>query len=260
MICPAANSVFMLDAVFNLCQLSFQIQPADAMCALKNKDEVAGWARRYQIALRRYLMQKDPAGLRAALKLGNQAVALGLDTLGLAMLHHKALASLVLPMDSVVTVAQSENQAKRFFAEMLIPVEKASSASLKTIARVHQVTEALRKCKAESKASARHLERNIAKRQKAEAALELSGKACLKLVEESNSLSALLHEETRKKLVMQEKQRKESSLHLQNVVAQSLVAIDLKLLALKISSELNAEKLSKELDDTERLVRKLHLS
>ncbi|MDD2598821.1 MAG: hypothetical protein PHO37_06310 [Kiritimatiellae bacterium] len=230
------------------------------MCSVKNIKEEAKWARCYQAALRRYLLQKEPADLLAALELGEQAVALGLETLSLARHHKKALASLVLPLDSASTLAAQEEQARQFFAEMLIPVERTSETSLRLIARVHEVSEALRKCKEASSASASLLEESVVQRQEAEAALELSGRTCEKLVEEANSLNALLRDQTHERLVIQEKKRKAHSLHLQDVVAQSLLALDLKLLALQKSVEVNTEKLSNELDETERMVRELKLN
>lgn len=229
------------------------------MCSVKNIDAVAKWTRRYQAALRRHLLQKTP-DLRPALQLGEQAVELRLETLSLAKHHKKALAALVSPLDSASTLAAREEQAKVFFAEMLIPVEKTSDTSLRLIARVQEVTEALRKCKEASSASTRLLEENTVQQQRAEAALALSEKTCRKLVEESESLNELLREQARERLLMQEEQRKEDSLYLQDVVAQSLLAIDLKLLALRRSLEINTGKLSKELDETECMVRKLKLN
>ncbi|MFA7173890.1 MAG: histidine kinase [Kiritimatiellia bacterium] len=230
------------------------------MCSIKNRDKVAKWARRYQAALRRHLMQKTPADLQPAVQLGEQAVELGLETLSLARHHEKALASLVLPLDSASALVAREEQARLFFTEMLIPVEKTSDTSLRLIARVNEVTEALRKCKEASSASARLLKENVVQRQEAEGALALSARTCTRLVEESNRLNALLRDQTHEKLVVQEKKRKARSIHLQDVVAQSLLAIDLRLLALRKSVEANTEKLSNELDETERMVRELQFN
>ena len=57
--------------------------------SVKSKSSVL--ARRYQAALRRYLQQGPAASLHPAVRLGRQAVALGLETLDLAVIHEQAL-------------------------------------------------------------------------------------------------------------------------------------------------------------------------
>jgi hypothetical protein len=55
------------------------------------KQELDGLSQRYVAGLRKYLQLGSHADLLAALRLGREAVALGLETLGLARIHERAL-------------------------------------------------------------------------------------------------------------------------------------------------------------------------
>jgi len=219
------------------------------------KAETVGWERRYQTALRRYLTQGVSAGLQPALRLGHQAAALGLETLALASIHEQVLASLVASGGAVKTRERVINRAKSFFAETLVPIEKRHGAAMKANVRVDQLAQALHRRTAESASSTRHLKRNIIKRQKAEAALKKSGADRAKLLRQSDRLHTLLREQTRKILSTQEKERQKTSLQLQDEVAQTLLAIDIGLLALKTAAKVNTRNFSKEIVNTQRLVR-----
>ena len=120
---------------------------------------------------------------------------------------------------------------------------------------ITRMNKTLQKRKAESKASARLLKQSVINRQKSEAALDMSGKNLLKLKKESSQLNALLRKKTHEILKTQEQEKQKNNLLLQNEVAQALLAIDIRLLGLKKSAENNALNFSKELDDTQRMVR-----
>lgn len=57
----------------------------------------------YQAALRRYLKPGSAADARPALRLGRRAVALGLETLDLALIHEQALRGSWVSVSSVIT-------------------------------------------------------------------------------------------------------------------------------------------------------------
>lgn len=61
---------------------------------MKSNVQTADWAQRYETALRRYLKQGPEARLQPALRLGRQAVALGLETLNVAVIHEQVLKQL----------------------------------------------------------------------------------------------------------------------------------------------------------------------
>ena len=69
-------------------------------------------SQRYVTALRKHLKQGRHASLQPALRLGRQAVALGLETLELTRIHERALVTLEL--------SQSNNGARKR-AEIFLP-------------------------------------------------------------------------------------------------------------------------------------------
>ncbi len=222
---------------------------------MKNTVETGRWKRRYQTALRRYLKQGEAASLQPALKLGEEAAALGLVTLDLALIHKNALSAFGTGEHSVVTRERWAVQAARFFAETVTPIEAMHGASLKAAARVIEVTQMLQTRNADLTASARRLEQNSVRRRKAEAALDQSEKNRRRLSRESRSLNAALRKRTREILMAQEKKNRETSLQLQNEVAQTLLALDLRLLALRTAVEASTQKIANDLDATRQMVR-----
>ena len=64
-------------------------------CLMETK--LTGLSRRYQVALQKQLEQGSQASPQSADGLGRQALAIGLETLDLAMIHEQALIALVPP-------------------------------------------------------------------------------------------------------------------------------------------------------------------
>ncbi len=213
------------------------------------------WFHRYQMALRKHLMQESEVIPPSALRLGRQAVTLGLEPLDLALIHKKALMSLLSPGGAIKTNLKKIKQANIYFARTIVPIEKTHSAALKANFRVDQLTKTLRRRTVESSASTRRLERGIARRQVSETALKKSGEHHIRLLKESGRLQNRLKLQTRKVLSAQENQRRENSLLLQNKVAQTLLAIKLRLVTLKKSTRANTQDTRQEIADTQRLVR-----
>ena len=145
-------------------------------------------------------------------------------------------------------------QAKSFFKEALAPIEKNHSAALKADIHVKQLTRKLHRRTQESSALTREVERSIVKRQASEAALEESEMNHSRLLHESGALQNRLRHQTRKLLSAQEGERQTTSRHLQDEIAQTLLAINIQLSALKTSSQAGTEKLAKEISTTQRLV------
>lgn len=216
--------------------------------------ETAGWSRRYQTALRRHLKQGLAASLQPALRLGLQASALGLETLDVARFHKQALTSLVSPDGTEAARQGMIRQAKSFFKEALVPIEKTHAAALKADLHVKQLTQKLHRRTQESSASTQKLESSIVQRQKAEAALKKSERTHSRLLNESGALQSRLRHQTRTILSAQERERQTTSRHLQDEIAQTLLAINIRLSALKTATQSSTEKLEKEISTTQRLV------
>ena len=223
---------------------------------MKRKAEIAGWARRYRTALRRYLKQGASAGLLSAERLGRQAVTLGLETLDLAKVHEQALIPLVAADSSPAERQCVAERAKGFFDEAIVPIERTHRSALKADVRATQLTETLNRRTAESSASTQHLAQSITERQLAEASLKKSGKNRVKLMQESSRLQNSIQSQTRSILTAQEDERHKTSLHLQDEIAQTLLAINIRLLTLKTSAKASTEKFEDEIATTQRLVRK----
>ena len=222
---------------------------------MKMNAKIKNWSRRYQSALRRYLNQGSGASLQPALRLGNQAVAIGLETLALAGCHKQALMVLMSPGGSSGARAGMIGRARRFFAETIVPIEKNHRAALKADIRVNQLTRTLRRSTMESFVSNCCLKRSMLLRRAAEHALKKSGKQHAKLLAEAHRLQKHLRYLTHESMSMQEGERQKTSRQLHDEIAQTLIAIDLRLLTLKKSARANTGSLKKEIDKTQRLVR-----
>lgn len=171
------------------------------------------------------------------------------------MIHEQAMTT-IASLDGTSPVKPKKNVlAKRFFTEAIVPIEKTHSAALKNKVRVNQLTQTLRQRTVESDASTRYLKRGIAQRQTAEVALKKSEKDRDRLLQESNNLKKYLHEQTRELLSAQEDERQKTSIQLQDEIAQILLAVNIRLLALKSSAKTNTDKLENEIANTQRMVR-----
>jgi len=146
-------------------------------------------------------------------------------------------------------------RAEVFFTESIGPIEKTHRSALRAEVRVKQLTRALCERAAESSAMTRHLERGIVRRQAAEAALKRSRKHRLGLLQESARLQRRLRDRTREMLSAQEDERRKTSRQLRDEVAQALLAIHVRLLALKKAVKLNTRNLGIEFAETQQLVK-----
>jgi len=207
-------------------------------------------SQRYQAALRKHLKQGARADLQAALRLGRQAVALGLETLELAQIHERAFATLELSSrkDDLI------KRAELFFAEALTPIEKTHRAALKANAQLHQVSRKLSRRTVDLAASHRPLKKGIIQRKTAEEELRKSGKHYAKLLRESHHLERHLRHLTHWILSAQEVERKKISRELQDEVAQTLLGINVRLLTLKKAAKGNTANLKREIANTQQVV------
>jgi signal transduction histidine kinase len=206
------------------------------------------------MALRKHLARGLKASPQAAIGLGRQAVTLGMETLDVARLHEQVLMKLALPGGSSGTGHKAIERANRFFAETIVPIEKTHRAARNADIRVTQLTRRLRQRTVEASASTRRLARGIAQRRVAEAALNRSGEDRARLLQESSRLQNRLRHQTRRILTVQEEQRRKTSSQLHDEIAQTLLAINLRLLTLRTSAKAKTEDLAKEIAETRWLV------
>ncbi len=207
----------------------------------------------YQTALRRYLRHRTAARLRPALTLGRRAVALGLETLDLALIHEQAL------MAQVLSVGADERHrivdlARTFFAETIVPMEKTHRSALAAIVQLSRLNQALSQRTRTLAASTRELKREIVRRQVVERTLRKSERHSGQLLEESQRLQEQLRLLSRRVLSVQEEERKRINRELHDVIAQMLTGINVRLATLKRDATASTKGLGEKISRTQRLV------
>ena len=212
------------------------------------KRKLTRLSRQYASALRKHLKQGPQASLRPARGLGRQAVASGLETLDVAIIHNKALAALEASRDGII------ERAETFFTEAITPIEKTHRAALRTNAHLNQLNKTLGRRTVDLAATNQSLKQGIVRRRTAQQALKKSEKRSKKLLAESRRLQRHLRHLTRQILTAQEDKRKKMSRDLQDEIAQTLLGINVRLLTLKKEAVVNTVGLKKEIASTQRLV------
>jgi two-component system sensor histidine kinase DegS len=206
----------------------------------------------YVTALQKHLKSRPRASLQPALKLGRQAVAFGLETLELARIHERALAALELSKSK-------DGLAKRaeiFFTEANTPIVETHRAARESKIELNRLNGTLDRRTTELAASKRQLQRGIIRRKSVEAALKKSSEHYARLLKESLQLQKSLRQLTHQVLAAQEDERKKISRELQNEIAQTLLAINVRLLSLKQENRGNTNGLKDEIASAQRLVAK----
>jgi len=219
------------------------------------KTTVSDISRRYAAALKRHLKQSPGSNARAAHDLGLLAVAIGVETLDLARIHETAIVELLGKAHSVAGRAEMISRAEQFFAEAITPIEKTHRAAVEADGRVSRLHQTLRTRTAQSGAAARGVKRCVAQRQAAERALARSRTRLTGLLDESRRLEQRLRHLTHKILATQEENRQTISSQLRDEIAQALVAINLRILAMGKCGWSATETLKEEIATTQRLMR-----
>ncbi len=105
------------------------------------KTKLSNFSGRYLAALRKYLKNGAGVSLQPALRLGHQAVSLGLETLELARLHERALAALELSNGK----NEQARRAGHFFTEAHIPIEENHHSARQTKVHLSELKDTLGK-------------------------------------------------------------------------------------------------------------------
>ena len=214
------------------------------------KEKLIKLSQRYVTVLRKHLKQGPRADLRPALGLGRRALSLGLETLELARIHERAVATL--------KAANGKNgiskRAEIFFSEALTPIVETHRAALQSKLELNRLTETLNRRTLELASTNRQLQRGIARRKSVEGALKKSGEHYTKLLKDSLQLQEGLRQLTHQVLASQEDERKKISCELQDEIAQTLLGINVRLLSLKQEARSNTKGLKNEIASTQQLV------
>jgi signal transduction histidine kinase len=211
---------------------------------------LAGLSQRYLTALQQYLRQGPRGKLQPALALGRRAVELRLETLEVARIHERAVATLKLASAKDGFVKRAEI----FFTEAITPIVETHRAARQSKMDLHRLNDLLNRRTAELAVANRQLQRGIARRKGVETALKISGAHYAKLLKDSLQLQEGLRQLTHRVLAAQEDERKKISCELQDEIAQTLLGINVRLLSLKREARSNTKGLKNEIASTQRLV------
>ena len=216
------------------------------------KRKLSALSRRYASALRKHLKEGPKASLQPARGLGQQAVSLGLETLDVAKIHEGALANLeaLSSRDGII------ERAEIFFTEAVSPIEKTHEAALKDKTQLLQVNKRLDRRTVDLAATNRSLKQGVVRRKAVESALRKSSDHSKKLLEESRRLRKHLQHLAQQIMSAHEDKRKKVSQELQNEIAQTLLGINVRLMALKKDAGAKAKSLEKQIASTRRIVDK----
>jgi signal transduction histidine kinase len=212
-----------------------------------DQTKLSRFTRHYHGALRDHLAPAGPDGLAVARKLGGEAVLLGLETLELAKMHRAALATL-LP-DGVPPGKRDALTARAadFFAEANTAIVSERRLAVEAEAGLAELRAALGQ-KPEDPV------KRLGPGGDADNDLPISDSQAAALLEETDQLQRRMQEMMRRVLTSQEEERRRMSLTLQDEIAQMLLGIQVRLLALKSEASVNKTAFQKELAITRRLV------
>lgn len=221
-----------------------------------NSPTISELSERYLAALRIHLEKGAEASLHEAHEIGCQAVFLKLETLDIATIHEEALASL-LSSDLGMKVREDLiNSASVFFIEALEEIESTHQAAVRAKACLNQMHTTLDRLTLDLADAQLKLEKEIKGRMQAEAALEAGAESFRRLLKESRILERHLQNVVRKIFSMNEEERWQMSLQLNDEIAQTMLGIHVRLLALKKAHSITQVSHSKEIATIQQLVRK----
>lgn len=173
----------------------------------------------------------------------------------MARIHEQGLMTWVSPGGSHKATPRMFARANAFFSETILPIEKTHRAAQGTDACINRLTQALRRRTVESSAAASRLKQSIIRRQAVTATLKKSGERHAGLLAKAQRLQEHLRHLTHACLLAQEHDRKSVSRRLYDEIAQTLLAINLRMLLLKTLAMANTKNLTKEIANTQQMVK-----
>ena len=211
-------------------------------------------SRLYQLALQQTLKQGAATDLESARELGRHAMSLGLETLDMARIHEIALVSLVLPTYSASTNNSLMGRAGLFFAEAITPIEETHRAAQQASADLAHLHKTLDERTLDLADASRDLLEQVTARAADESALEDSQRTTDALLKSSRDLEKHLRAITHEILSAAEVERHRMSLHLNDEIAQILLGIHIRILALKKDVAGRHSDLARKIADTQHVV------
>lgn len=222
--------------------------------SLMTKTAPSALSARYLAALHRHLGKTRAANGDRAQGLGRAALAGGLATRDLALIHEAAIVALAGTHDFANPANGSLQRAGFFFTQALVPLEAAQRSTRETNRLLEQRNHTLRRHAAALATGNRRLQREIARRHAGELAIREGQARYQKLFLESQVMQKKLRRLTHQIISAQEEERKEISRELHDEVVQTLVGINVELSALLKSASVGLHTLRAKIARTQRLV------
>ena len=213
-----------------------------------------GLPARYLTALRACLRKKHPGNGDRAQGLGRAALAGGLATMDLVLMHAQAVVALASAGEFANSHNGSINRATFFFNQAIMPLQAVHRVTRESNRLLQQRIEMLRAQTTALAVANGRLEREIARREAGEAVMLQDKAKYHKLYLESQVMHRKLRQLTRQIISAQEEERKKISRELHDGVVQTLVGINVQLSALGKGASLGAHTLQANIAHTQRLV------
>lgn len=190
-----------------------------------NDEQMSKLSEAYLAAVRSYVLQAPEGDLASAREIGSLAIQLGGGAADFAKLHKLSLAIFALPRYSGNDAVYLATRATEFFTEAVSAMEEVPSFNGDPLPR-----------------------------EKTKHEINTSAENSVLLLEKSRLLEERLQEHARKIMASNEAERKQLSLLLQDEIAQTLLGLQMTLLALNKEASNNHDHLVKEINTTQRLV------
>lgn len=214
------------------------------------KPESARIAEHYTTALHKHLKQGARARSQTALRIGREALALGLGTLELARIHEQAL-TVMKPFTRKPTITR---RAEDFFTKASTPIIETNNcepAHKVTLTRLKDMTT---RRAAELETTYRELQRGMALREIEANTCQKNGNYQDKCLGEALELQTRLRKGSHRVLAALENERKEISRELQDEIGQTLLGINVRLHTLREQARSKPGGLKNEIAIAQRLV------
>lgn len=212
----------------------------------------------YKTALRSHLSKQRPAKgfSRDALRIGQNALALGVDTLELARIHDMTLVTMNIGSGNKRQLIR----AARFFSTAIIPLEKAHQAAQQSDVISNRLDNPLALRAQELSNANRFLKLRTSHQKCVADNLRKGLMEHATLLKESLKVQDGLRQSMRKVMEKQEKGRHRISLTLQDDIVQTLLGIELRLESVERDARENLKELKSKLANSQRLVEEAVLS
>lgn len=219
-----------------------------------NESPLSRFSAAYLAALRTHCAQGEQQSPQAAHEIGREAVASGLQTLDFAIIHDQALIQLMEDGDTSARRADLTARAAAFFTEAVTMIEETHGAALTAAGNLDRLHAELNGRLLDLAEANEELQQQVAMRSLAQTTLQKSQRSSGQLLQDAQVLEKQLRDMTRQIFSATESERRKMSSYLNDEIAQTLMGINLRFLALKNEVAATHADITREIAATQRLV------